>query len=675
MMKKYFYIFITLFTLAVYAKPPVQYEAGDFRRITAMTARVLDRNHYSQVQMSEELSNRIFDNFVDDLDPERIFFSSEDLKKYLPQRPLLGYKLQQGDYQLAFDLYGDFTRRFGEYREFSRKFLSGKIDFSVDENYSLNRRKQPRVERKADLPAIWQKALKHQLLIYKLTAHDTGKDKTEKTPLPQPADRILQRQRDLGNAINKREKIDILGMLLNAMASTYGAHSSYNPPKASEDFDIHMSLSLTGIGATLVSENGYIKIVELVPGGPAARSGKLKVNDRLIRVTQENGESTDLIDMPVSQAVSFIRGEKGSKVTLDVLSGSAGISTRVTLVRDKINLEESAAKGTVREVDSPDKSRKIKVGVIEIPGFYMNFDEAASGNANARRASTDVRKIVEQFKKENIDSILIDLRRNGGGSLPDAIIMAGLFLRGGPVVQVKTKQNSQVYGDEDKAILYSGPLVILTSKLSASAAEIFSAALRDSGRAVMVGDTRTFGKSTVLNVENLSPYNHLFHKIDAGTLIFESAMFYRITGSSVQQLGVQPDIILPSLTEEMEIGEMYFDNHLPWDFTKSAKFKLFDRNLAAKIATLRKNSEQRIKTDSNYAKLLKQIELYRKIRNRKTVSLNETRRRREYDAEKQLIKETEKLTEQSGLNKSDSGKSNDPVLSEAVNIAAELSRL
>ena len=675
-MKRYILLLVAVIAFILDAKPVPKYSESDFRRISAMIARVLDRNHYSQVPMSEELSGRIFDNFIDDIDPDRIFFTEEDLQKYLPERPLLGYKLQQGQYDLAFDIYQDFSRKFSEYRNFSQKLLSGKIDFSADESYTLNRRKLPRVKNKAEQLLLWQKFLKHQYLIYKLTSLNDEKSRDSKNPPPAPAERILQRQRDLGNAITKREKIDILGLLLNAMAATYGAHSNYNPPKASEDFDIHMSLSLTGIGATLTSENGYIKIVELMPGSPAARSGKLKVNDRLIRVTQENGESTDLIDMPVSQAVTFIRGEKGSKVTLDVLSGNTGTSTRVTLIREKINLEESAAKGTVHEVDSPAKGRKIKVGVIELPGFYMNFDEAASGNANARRASTDVRKIVEKFKKEKVDSILFDLRRNGGGSLPDAIIMAGLFMKGGPVVQVRTKQNSNVYGDEDKDILYSGPLVVLTSKMSASAAEIFSAALRDSGRAVMVGDSRTFGKSTVLSVENLSPYNHLFNKIDAGTLIFESAMFYRITGSSVQQLGVQPDILLPSLTEEMEIGEMYFDNHLPWDSTKAAKYTLFDKKIMDKVAVLKSNSEKRIKNSSEYAKLFKQIDLYRKIRNRKTVSLNEAQRRREYTAEKQIIEETEKLTSQNSTkNASGNSAAFDPVLTEAVNIAADLSQL
>jgi carboxyl-terminal processing protease len=434
-----------------------------------------------------------------------------------------------------------------------------------------------------------------------------------------------------------------------------------------------MSLSLSGIGATLTSEDGYIKIVELVPGGPAELSGKVKVNDRITSVTQENGATVDVIDMPVDEAVQYIRGKENSKVTLSVLPGAKGrsaVPVRITLTRAKIQLTDSEAKGEIIERNGK------KTGYITLPGFYMDFEGAIKGDPDFKRCSEDVRKILVKFRKAGVSSLVMDLRRNGGGSLPDAIIMAGLFMKGGPVVQVRTKQNSNVYGDENKDILYSGPLVVLTSKMSASAAEIFSAALRDSGRAVMVGDSRTFGKSTVLSVENLSPYNHLFNKIDAGTLIFESAMFYRITGSSVQQLGVQPDILLPSLTEEMEIGEMYFDNHLPWDSTKAAKYTLFDKKIMDKVAVLKSNSEKRIKNSSEYAKLFKQIDLYRKIRNRKTVSLNEAQRRREYTAEKQIIEETEKLTSQNSTkNAPGNSAAFDPVLTEAVNIAADLSQL
>ena len=654
--------------------------------------------------MSREFSARIFDNYVDALDPERLLLSEEDLKPFREQRPRLGFQLKEGEYKVAFSIYAIYKVRFDEFRKFSRKFLSAPIDFSVQESYTFDRSKTPRPKTVKELPGIWRKKLKHQFLIYKLmetpekpqasaaapantekvkNIGKNGKTSAAGTPsnapdakapapvkTPSPAERILSRQRDMGNVISKRENIDILGILLNSLASTYGAHSSYNAPKASEDFDIHMNLSLSGIGATLTSDNGYIKIIELVPGGPAARSGKIKINDRIVRVTQENGESTDLIDMPVSQAVSFIRGEKGTKVTLDLLSGEAGSTSRVVITRDKINLEDSAAKGEVKSVRSPKTGKPVKVGVITLPSFYMNFEEAYRGNANARRASTDVRKILERFKREKVDSVVIDLRRNGGGSLPDAITMAGLFLKGGPVVQVRNNRGkANVYSDDTPdSSVYDGPLVVLTSKLSASAAEIFSAALRDSRRAVMVGDSRTFGKSTVLNVEDLTPYNSLFNRVNAGTLIFESAMFFRINGNSVQQLGVTPDILLPSLTEEMEVGEMFFDNHLPWDMTAPAKYTLFDAKLPEKIAILRANSTARIRNNPEYGKFMNQLKIYRRIRNRKTVSLHEAQRRREYAEEKTLLEKTDEAYGENNRKSSEK----DHILEEAMNIAAEL---
>ena len=672
-MKKFLVPVLFVLTVTVSAAQSQKYTSDDFRRITAMTARVLERNHYSaRPQMTESFSAQIFDNFIDALDPERLLFSAEDLAPYQSIRVRLGFMLSQGDCRVAFDIYNLYRTRYAEYRTFSQKFLAGKIDFTVDENYTFDRSKLPRPKSKQELAPLWRKKLKHQLLIYKLMESSEPKPaKKSAIPVPSPSARILHIQRDLGNAIQKRENIDILGILLNALASSYGAHSNYNAPKATEDFDIHMNLSLSGIGATLTSDNGYIKIVELVPGGPAARSGKIKVNDRLLRVTQENGESTDLIDMPVSQAVTFIRGEKGTKVTLDVLSGEAGSTTKVTLTRDKINLEDSAAKSEIKTVKDSKSGKTLKVGIINLPSFYMNFEEAARGNANARRASTDIKKILEKFNREKVDSVLIDLRRNGGGSLPDAVKLAGLFIKQGPVVQVRgNRGRAEVLADTDGKIAYSGPLVVLTSKLSASAAEIFSAALRDSRRAVMVGDSRTFGKSTVLNVHDLTPYNAFFKRINAGSLIFESAMFFRINGNSVQQLGVSPDILLPSLTEEMEIGEMFFDNHLPWDTTKAVKYTIYDNDMVRKIAILRKSSANRIKASKEYAKLLKYIAIYRKMRGRKTVSLNEEKRRKEY-AEEKLMQEKNEET----LDKSKSKSDNDPVLNEAVNIAAELSTL
>ena len=427
-----------------------------------------------------------------------------------------------------------------------------------------------------------------------------------------------------------------------------------------------MSLSLSGIGATLTSEDGYIKIVELVPGGPAEQSGKLKVNDRIVSVTQENGETTDLVDMPVSQAVQFIRGEKGTKVTLEILSENAGAAQKIEIVRDKVNLTAGAAKGNIKEVNA------VKVGVITLPSFYMDFDAAMRGDVNGRRASKDVQNILEDFRKNGVESVVIDLRGNGGGSLPDAVTLSGLFMAGGPVVQVRGKNSLSVERDPSDGVSWNGPLVILTSKLSASAAEIFTGALADAKRAVVVGDSRTFGKGTVLRVESLDRrYNSWFgEKLPFGSVTFEIAMFFRPAGSSVQQLGIVPDIKLPSLTEEMKVGEIFLNNHLPWDsIAPVKKLPIWDEKLDEKIVVLRKKSAERIAKNTHYQALIQQIEQYRKVRDRKKVSLNENVRYAQYLKEKEITAEAERLLAEPD-NKKQSG---DVVLNEAVNIAADLS--
>ena len=654
-----------------------QYTAGDFRRITAMTAKLLDHNHYSNAKMTPELSGRIFDIYFDSLDPAHIFFTRQDIARFMPYRETLGNSMQYGEFEFAFQVYSIYRTRYAEYRKFTQKMLSGKIDFNKDEYVSARQSKEPRPANKAEMHELWRKHIKNDLLSFRLMERaekdeaakkdkNSPKDTADKKNLPapkSPAERILQRQRDIGNLVDKRDRIDILGLLLDAMAQAYGAHTDYQPPKLSEDFDIQMSLSLTGIGATLTNENGYIKIVELVPGGPADLSGKLKVNDRIVSVTQENGETVDLIDMPVNKAVQYIRGPKGSKVTLRVLSGSSSVPVAVELIRDKINLSAGAAKGEIKEING------VKVGIINLPSFYMDFDAAMRGDKNARKASTDIKKILDDFKQKSVNSVVIDLRSNGGGSLPDAITISGMFMKGGPVVQVRSKDGVEVENDPSNEIDYAGPLVILTSKGSASAAEIFTGAMRDTKRAVVVGDSRTFGKGTVLRVEDLDRYNSWFgKKLRSGSLTFEMAMFFRPGGSSVQQLGIKPDIQLPSLTEELEYGEIFLDNHLPWDSIAPVKTPVWDSRFDAKVAVLKKKSAERIAKDSNYQAFIRQAALFRTIRDRKLLSLNEETRYAEYRNEKKISEEAEKLMRDDNGNKKDG----DVVLKEAVNIAADL---
>lgn len=651
------------------------YQPGDFRKISSMTARLLDRNHYSGAAMTPELSSRIFDLYFDTLDPMRMFFTAQDVKKFEHYRKSIGQLLQYGEYEFAFQVYELYRQRYAEYRNFTGELLKTEMDFTVDETFVLDGDKQPRPADEKAMKELWRKQIKNELLTFRLNARiekeerkeEKKEDNIAKRPEKTPAQRILQRRRDISNAIEKRERVDILGLLLDSMARAYGAHSDYQAPKISEDFEINMSLSLSGIGATLTSEDGYIKIVELVPGGPAALSKQLKVNDRIVSVTQENGETTDLVDMPVSQAVQFIRGEKGTKVTLEILSDTSSKSRKVLIVRDKVNLTAGAAKGEVKVIDG------VKVGVITLPSFYMDFDAAMRGDVNGRRASTDVLKILEDFRKKSVAAVVIDLRSNGGGSLPDAVVLSGLFLPGGTVVQVRSKDGLSQERDPSENISYAGPLVLLTSKLSASAAEIFTGALADAKRAVVVGDSRTFGKGTVLRVESLDRrYNLWFgDKKPFGSVTFEIAMFFRPGGSSVQQLGIAPDIRLPSLTEEMKVGEIFLDNHLPWDSIAPARTRIWDKKLDEKIAVLKQKSAQRVAKDARYQAFIRQIELYRAMRDRKTVSLNEQTRYAQYNQEKKITAEAEKLLMEQDSQKS----SGDVVLNEAVNIAADLSRL
>ncbi len=653
-----------------------KYQHSDFRRISAMTARLLDRNHYSAMPMDKKLSNRIFDIFFDTLDPMHIFFTASDVESFAIYRDNIGRQLQYGEYQFAFSVYELYRKRYAQYRKFTGDMLAQKIDFTVNEEIELDSSKEQRPADENAMKELWRKQIKNELLSFRLSERiekeelkKSKKASEKKVSGKTPEQRILQRRRDVSNSIEKRERVDILGLLLDSMARAYGAHSDYQAPKISEDFEINMSLSLSGIGATLTSEDGYIKIVELVPGGPAELSGKLKVNDRIVSVTQENGENTDLIDMPVSQAGQFIRGEKGTKVVLEVLSENSGAAQKVLIVRDKVNLTAGAAKGEVKEVND------VKVGVITLPSFYMDFDAAMRGDANARRASSDVQKILDDFRKKSVQSIVIDLRSNGGGSLPDAIVLSGLFMPGGPVVQVRSKDSVSVERDPSQSLSWAGPLVVLTSKLSASAAEIFTGALADSKRAVVVGDSRTFGKGTVLRVESLDRrYNLWFgEKLPFGSVTFEIAMFFRPGGSSVQQLGITPDIKLPSLTEEMKVGEIFLNNHLPWDsISPVGNLPVWDSKLDEKIAILRKKSEERIAKNAHYQSFIRQIELYRQIRDRKKISLNEESRYAQYTSEKKITEEAERLLTAQGEDKKQSG---DVVLNEAVNIAADLSVL
>ena len=683
---------VLFFTAAVVAAPPRKYNDAELRMISRLASRVLVKNHYRGDAPDKDMSHRLYDEYVKTLDPGRMFFTSADLAGFEARKDRLCRQLMDGDCSFALELYGLFRRRYREYREFASEFLKHDIDFTRDEYYQPDRGKAPRPANDAERRELWRLRLKNDVLYFrmidrmlkdepvggKVKKGKKGKKAPEESPSwkKPPAERVMARLRDVGNNIDKREPIDILGLYINALANALGPHSSYAPPTTEDDFDIHMSLSLTGIGATLTNEDGFIKVVELIPGGPAARDGRLKVNDRIIAVTEEDGKSVDLIDMPVDRAVRYIRGKEKTRVRLTVLPGDKGRNGSpvfIDIVRAKIELKEGAAKGKVVDITGGD-GKKRRIGVATLPSFYLDINALRNGSDNVRRCSTDLENILKDFGKRGVDAVVIDLRMNPGGSLPEAIFCSGLFMTEGPVVQVKSKgKDKEVWRDDNPGIAYSGPLVVLISKASASSSEIFSGAMRDNKRAVIVGDSRTFGKGTVLQVEELKDsLKFLGRKIPAGLLTYEYAMFFRVAGGSPQQLGVASDVVIPSLSEEMKMGEMFLDHHLPWDEVEAVKSADCDPRLERKIPELRRRSAKRIAASKDFAALQRKIEMYRRYRDRDKLSLNEERRWQEYRQEKAAEEADEKV---SGTSRNKQDEEFDPVLDEAEHIASDLAEL
>ena len=704
----------------------VEYSRSDMRRITRLAVRIIGYNHYRKQVLDADFSRRLFDSYFDSLDPEKVYFTLGDVAKFAPLRDSLHRYLLRGNCQFGFDVYDLYRKRVMEYHDFAVKNLTEKsLDYTTDAEWIVDRKKVRRPSDREEQLELWLKKLTRDMLFLRLAerkmAQKEKKEKKEqkvsrseveknafKWELRTPEEKLIGRLRDVKNAIEKRRPIDILGSYLDVFAGTFGSHSNYMAPALSEDFDINMKLSLSGIGATLSSDDGYIRIVKIVKGGPAGLSGKLHREDRIIFVTQNDGSSANLLDVPVGQAVRHIRGERGTDVLLGILSGTEkgtfgvpvdGIGSLLKLIskssgladisdavprwrgkivfrcvmikRDNVKLDDFGAKGFIREVKDSNGGKR-KVGVINLPSFYMDFAAVRRGDPNARRGSSDVRRILEDFKKKQVDSVVVDLRGNGGGSLPDAVVLAGLFIKSGTIVQVRSSNGDvEVLDDPDDAITYGGPLVVLTSKLSASASEIFAGAMRDHKRAVLVGDSRTFGKGTVLTVEDLSSHIKLTGKpVPSGSTTFEIAMFFRATGSSVQQLGISSDIVLPSLSQELKVGEMFLDNHLPWSEIQATNVSVHDAELDEHIKQLSEYSSKRIAQNRDYAKFKRLISTYRKYRDREKLSLNEDKRYKEYVTEEEVEKEAERLA--SVMDEHDEKKSDgDVVLEEAVNIAAD----
>ena len=665
-------------------------EADKLRLIAKVTEQVLDKGHFRKQPRDAAFSSKVFDAYLQLLDPGRIYFTAEDVARLEKDRFYLLEQIGNGKLDAIYAIYQRYLERLAQYREFAEDALRKGFDFTADERFQIDRKDAPFCADDAEIKELWRKKIKNDLLYFRLMRQvmteraasdpEVAESMKKRWNLKSPEDKIRTRLHDIANQAARADRMDILGIFLTALAQSYGPHSHYSTPKQDEDFDIQFRLSLTGIGATLTSEDGYTKIVELVPNGPADKDGRLKPEDRIIAVTQEDGVPLDVIDMPVNQVVKYIRGPAKTRVTLTVLAAEKGANALpedITIVRDTVQLTESAAKGEVRQIPGPD-GRSRSIGVITLNSFYMDFDAAMKGARDYRSCTRDVARILADFRRAGVDGVLLDLRSNSGGSLLEAITLSGLFIKSGPIVQiVNSAREVDVQYDPDPEIAYGGPLVLLTSKFSASSAEILTGAVKDYRRGPVLGDSRTYGKGTVLEVAKLArKLSWLYRSFEAGSITYETAMFYRINGDSNQQRGVPSDIVLPSFTEEMEIGELFNQNHLPWNRIKAVEHggendaePGYAPLTPAVLAALKEHLAKRLAEDLRLKKYLEEIARFRRMRDRKVVSLNEARRLKEYRDEKAADDAVEAAMD--GAEKNDRKTSRDVVLTEALTVAAD----
>ena len=596
--------------------------------VTRLTTSLLGHSQFAHHPLDNELAGRLLDRYLDALDGSHSLFLRSDVDEFARYKATLAEAiLTSGDSSAARAIFARYLRRMEQQVTYVGDLLrTDKFDFTGHDVYSFDRE---HAAPPADLTAahdLWRQQLRAEFLEEKLAG-----DK----PREQIVSTLARRHAQQLKTMKGLRDDEVLETFLDALAHVYDPHSDYLGHEEMESLSIAMNLSLVGIGAALETEDGYCKIRELLPGGPAALSGLLQAGDRILAVAQAGKPSIDVMNMPLSRTVQLIRGPKGTKVTLTIASGTAAtaLSKTVTLVRDEIKLADQAAKARIIDLPSG-KGAPLRIGVIDLPSFYADMGKGATGH---RSATEDVARLLTKLKAEGVRGIVMDLRRNGGGSLEEAITLTGLFIRKGPVVQTRGPDGAiEVGADTDDKVLYDGPLVLLTSRFSASATEIMAGALQDYGRAVVVGDSSTFGKGTVQSIVGLAPIMDragLGHTYDPGALKVTISKFYRPSGASTQLRGVASDIVLPSTTDFADVSEAKLKDPLPWDVVPSKSFERLNR-VQPYLGTLRDGSVKRVKVDKGFAYLEGDAERLGKSLASKSVSLNEAERRTELAQEK-----------------------------------------
>jgi carboxyl-terminal processing protease len=604
---------------------------------------ILDNNHYRKIRLNDSLSSVILDLYLKELDVSKTYFLASDIKNFERYRFALDDLIRNENVNPAYDIYNIFIKRSRERLDYVMNYLiNEEFDYSIDEYYETNREKASWPASVDEMNDIWRKIIKGQALSLKLA----GKKQAEIT------ETLKTRYERFNKYFTQFNSEDVFSVYMNAITGSYDPHTNYFSPKQSDIFKQQMSLSLEGIGAQLQADNDYTKVVKILPGGDAQKSGKVSVNDLIIGVAQgKDGEMVDVIGWRLDDVVKLIKGPKGTTVRLLILPAKTGVngpSQEITLVRDKIKLEDQAAKKEIINYQSNGKA--MKLGVISLPSFYMDYEAYQKGDPNYRSTTRDVKKLIAELKAANVDGLVMDLRNNGGGSLPEAVDLTGLFIKEGPVVQVKNSIGKvEVLPDDDKEIFYTGPLVVLTNRFSASASEIFAGAIQDYQRGLVVGES-TFGKGTVQTVIDLNRFVNDKDKVGELKLTFQK--FYRVTGSSTQHKGVSPDIILPSAYDANQFGESASPNALPWDVIKPTTYQKSAQVNPAIISSLSKSYLDRTKSDITLKKYISEVDELKKSFEQTQVSLQESKRKAEMENAEKLKanqKMDAKVTSKEGL--------------------------
>jgi carboxyl-terminal processing protease len=637
------------------------------RMIARQIGSILEEDHFRRARLDDRMSAKVFDRYLDFLDGQRSYFLATDIAEFEKSRLLLDDILRSGELEPAYAIFARYQQRNRERMQHAIKLLDTEPDWTLEESFQFERKDAPWPATSAELDELWRKRVKNDGLSLLLA----GKS------WPEAADLLRKRYERVLKRVDQVTPEDVFENLMNAYARTFDPHSSYFSPRNSEEYRIQMSLNYEGIGASLQLVDDYVTVMNVIEGGPAAVAGTLSVNDRIVAVGQgDAGAMTDVIGWRIDDVVQLIRGKGGTQVRLAILPAGAAPGTpekQLKFVRGKVTLEAQAARKELKTLRRGD--RELKIGVIKVPGFYSDYEAQRAGNPDYRSTTRDVRKLVEELQRQGVDGLVLDLRGNGGGFLPEAQSLTGLFIDRGPVVQVKfANGEKEVLEDTEIGTLYDGPLAVLVDRFSASASEIFAGAIQDYRRGVVLGQ-RTFGKGTV---QNLVPLSKWSSRPVNGQLTVTIGKFYRVTGESTQHRGVEPDVALASPISLDEVGESALNDALPWDRIAGVPFRA-SAPVGPSFQKLAAEEAARAQRDPNYRWLVEDIAAAEQLRKLTSVSLNLEARRAErtrLEAER-LARENQRRTALGqpalkSIEEIDQAEAPDAVLEQASEVMADM---